>query len=128
MNDAREILIVKPSSLGDIVHTLPAAALIKQFMHLLPRSPHPAQALRQFSALARQILSRPDWVTVASHWVPDTQFNSLTQDGTERPDWVAVTSHWVPEAKPWQSNCLNKRATELSRPISVCQSAVIHAT
>jgi heptosyltransferase-1 len=30
LNESREILIVKPSSLGDIVHTLPAAALIKQ--------------------------------------------------------------------------------------------------
>ena len=38
-----------------------AAALIKQFTHLLPRSPNPAQALRQFNALTYQILSRPDW-------------------------------------------------------------------
>ena len=38
-----------------------AAALIKQFTHLLPRSPNPALALRQFNALTLQILSRPDW-------------------------------------------------------------------
>ena len=38
-----------------------AAALIKQFTYLLPRSPNPAQALRQFNALARQMLSNPDW-------------------------------------------------------------------
>ena len=38
-----------------------AAALIKQFTHLLPRSPNPAMALRQFNALTLQILSRPDW-------------------------------------------------------------------
>ncbi len=38
-----------------------AAALIKQFTLLLPRSPNPAQALRQFSALTRQLLTRPDW-------------------------------------------------------------------
>lgn len=38
-----------------------AAALIKQFTLLLPRSPNPAQALRQFSALTRQLLARPDW-------------------------------------------------------------------
>lgn len=40
-----------------------AAALIKQFTHLLPRSPNPAQALRQFTALTRQMLSRRDWTT-----------------------------------------------------------------
>jgi glutamate-ammonia-ligase adenylyltransferase len=38
-----------------------AAALIKQFTHLLPRSPNPAMALRQFNALTYQMLSRPDW-------------------------------------------------------------------
>jgi glutamate-ammonia-ligase adenylyltransferase len=38
-----------------------AAVLIKQFTLLLPRSPNPAQALRQFSALTRQLLTRPDW-------------------------------------------------------------------
>jgi glutamate-ammonia-ligase adenylyltransferase len=38
-----------------------AAALIKHFTHLLPASPNPAQALRQFSALTAQMLSRPDW-------------------------------------------------------------------
>jgi glutamate-ammonia-ligase adenylyltransferase len=35
-----------------------AAAIVKQFMHLLPRSPNPAQALRQFTALLRQTFSR----------------------------------------------------------------------
>ncbi|MDE2859905.1 MAG: hypothetical protein OYI31_02385 [Chloroflexota bacterium] len=38
-----------------------AAALIKQFTHLLPSSPNPAMALRQFNALTLQMLSRPDW-------------------------------------------------------------------
>ena len=38
-----------------------AAALIKHLTHLLPRSPNPALALRQFSALTHQMLSRPDW-------------------------------------------------------------------
>ncbi|GIW11028.1 MAG: hypothetical protein KatS3mg061_2085 [Dehalococcoidia bacterium] len=37
-----------------------ATALIKQFTHLLPRSPDPGQALRQFSALIREMLSRPE--------------------------------------------------------------------
>ncbi|MGE0227667.1 MAG: ACT domain-containing protein [Dehalococcoidia bacterium] len=40
-----------------------AAALIKQFTLLLPRSPNPAQALRQFSALTRQLLARPEWTS-----------------------------------------------------------------
>ncbi|MCI0440675.1 MAG: glutamine synthetase adenylyltransferase, partial [Chloroflexi bacterium] len=39
-----------------------AAALIKQFTRLLPRSPNPAQALRQFNALTQQILASPDWM------------------------------------------------------------------
>lgn len=42
-------------------HLRVAAALIKQFTHLLPHSPNPSQALRQFSALTGQMLSRPDW-------------------------------------------------------------------
>jgi [glutamine synthetase] adenylyltransferase / [glutamine synthetase]-adenylyl-L-tyrosine phosphorylase len=47
----------------DRIHELRvAAALIKQFTHILPYSPNPAQAFRQFSALAREMLSRPDWV------------------------------------------------------------------
>ena len=40
-----------------------AAALIKQFTHLLPNAPDPAQALRQFNALTAQLLARPDWVS-----------------------------------------------------------------
>ncbi len=39
-----------------------AATLIKQFTHLLPRAPNPAQALSQFSALTLQMLSNPDWI------------------------------------------------------------------
>lgn len=38
------------------------AALVKQFMHLLPRAPNPPQALRQFTALLGQILRRPRWL------------------------------------------------------------------
>ena len=38
-----------------------ATALINQFTLLLPRSPNPAQALLQFHAMTRQMLSRPDW-------------------------------------------------------------------
>lgn len=40
-----------------------AAALIKQFTHLLPRSPNPQQALRQFNALIKQLLSQADWTS-----------------------------------------------------------------
>jgi glutamate-ammonia-ligase adenylyltransferase len=38
-----------------------AVALIKQFTVLLPHAPDPAQALREFSALTRQLLANPDW-------------------------------------------------------------------
>ena len=38
-----------------------AAALIKQFTHLLPTAPDPGQALRQFNLLTSQLLSHPDW-------------------------------------------------------------------
>ena len=40
-----------------------AAALIKQFTHLLPNAPDPGQALRQFNLLTSQLLSRPDWTS-----------------------------------------------------------------
>ena len=40
-----------------------AAALIKQFTHLLPNAPDSAQALRQFNSLTAQLLARPDWVS-----------------------------------------------------------------
>jgi glutamate-ammonia-ligase adenylyltransferase len=38
-----------------------ATTLIKEFTHLLPRSPDPGQAMRQFNALIGQMLSRPQW-------------------------------------------------------------------
>ncbi len=37
-----------------------AAALIKQFTHLLPHAPNPGQALRQFSALCRRMIVRAE--------------------------------------------------------------------
>ncbi len=40
-----------------------ATTLIKHFTSLLPRSPHPGQALRQFDALVAQMLSKPEWTT-----------------------------------------------------------------
>jgi glutamate-ammonia-ligase adenylyltransferase len=46
---------------GRILELRAAAALIKHFTYLLPRSPNPALALRQFHALTQQILSQPDW-------------------------------------------------------------------
>lgn len=39
-----------------------AAVLIKQFTHLLPGAPNPAQALRQFSVLAQEVLRWRDWL------------------------------------------------------------------
>lgn len=46
----------------DRLHELrAAAALMKHFTFLLPRSSNPSQALHQFNALTRQMLSRPDW-------------------------------------------------------------------
>ncbi len=44
-----------------------AAALIKQFTHLLPVAPDPGQALRQFDALTAHLLSRPDWTSEMRH-------------------------------------------------------------
>ncbi len=39
-----------------------AAALVRQFIHLLPRSPDPAQALRQFAAFLRRVFARKTWM------------------------------------------------------------------
>jgi glutamate-ammonia-ligase adenylyltransferase len=39
-----------------------AAALVKQFTHLLPRAPDPSQALRQFTALLHQMFARAEWL------------------------------------------------------------------
>ena len=38
-----------------------ATALVKQFTHLLPHSPDPGQALRQFHMFLRELLARPRW-------------------------------------------------------------------
>jgi glutamate-ammonia-ligase adenylyltransferase len=38
-----------------------ATALVKHFTHLLPHSPDPGQALRQFHAFVRELLARPGW-------------------------------------------------------------------
>ncbi len=65
--ETRDVLMVSGRDGGKIVgeeqlrEVRVAAALIKQFTHLLPRSPNPAMALRQFNALTLQMLSRPDW-------------------------------------------------------------------
>ena len=36
-------------------------ALVKEFTYLLPRSPNPGQALRQFRELVLQMLEKPEW-------------------------------------------------------------------
>ncbi|MBI4202532.1 MAG: hypothetical protein HY532_05405 [Chloroflexi bacterium] len=58
LTDAAGRKITSPAKLQEL---RVAAALIKQFTHLLPRSPNPAQALGQFNALARQMLSNANW-------------------------------------------------------------------
>lgn len=56
-----------------------AATLIKQFTHLLPRSPNPALALRQFNALTLQMLSRPDWSSGLQDLESATVMGTLAQ-------------------------------------------------
>lgn len=56
-----------------------AAALIKQFTHLLPRSPNPALALRQFNALTYQMLSRPDWSSDLRNLESSTVLGTLAE-------------------------------------------------
>ena len=56
-----------------------AATLIKQFTHLLPRSPNPAMALRQFNALTLQMLSRPDWSSGLQDLESATVMGTLAQ-------------------------------------------------
>src|SRR4029077_5387440 len=58
VTDARRRPILDPQGIEEL---RVATTLIKQFTYLLPRSPNPGQALRQFSSLIRQIVSRPEW-------------------------------------------------------------------
>jgi glutamine synthetase adenylyltransferase len=76
VTDARARKILEP----DRIHELRvAAALIKQFTHLLPRSPNPAQALRQVGNLARQMLARPDWVADLQSLESDAVLRTLAE-------------------------------------------------
>ena len=52
--------VVQPHGIHELKY---AAALIKQFTHLLTHAPDPALALRQFGKLTRRMLDRPDWVS-----------------------------------------------------------------
>ena len=58
VTDARRRPILDPQGIEEL---RVATTMIKQFTHLLPRSPNPGQALRQFSSLIRQMVSRPEW-------------------------------------------------------------------
>ncbi|MBI4310440.1 MAG: hypothetical protein HY681_01555 [Chloroflexi bacterium] len=58
LTDASGHKITSPERLHEL---RVAAALIIQFTYLLPNSPNPAQALRQFNALALQMLANPGW-------------------------------------------------------------------
>jgi len=60
VTDRRHRKITRPGGEDELRY---AAALIKQFTHLLPKAPNPVLALRQFGKLTRRLLSRPDWVT-----------------------------------------------------------------
>lgn len=81
--ETRDVFWVTEARGGKIVdsarvHELRVATvLIKHFTHLLPRSPNPAQALRQFSALMRQMLSRPDWTAELSNLESQSVLNTL---------------------------------------------------
>jgi glutamate-ammonia-ligase adenylyltransferase len=58
VTDARGQKITSPEKLRELRTT---TALIKQFTHLLPRSPNPEHALTHFSDFLAQLLSRPEW-------------------------------------------------------------------
>lgn len=53
---------------GQLANSLrTATALIKQFTYLLPRSPDPGQALRQFGEMIREMLRQPSWTGELAH-------------------------------------------------------------
>jgi glutamate-ammonia-ligase adenylyltransferase len=60
ITDAQHRPIVDESGVEEL---LAATSLIKQFTFLLPRSPNPGLALRQFNALIAQLRSHPAWVS-----------------------------------------------------------------
>jgi glutamate-ammonia-ligase adenylyltransferase len=65
-----------------------ATTLIKQFTYLLPRSPNPSQALRQFNALIAHLLSRPAWYAdLASLESPAVMENLADVMGVSRFLW-----------------------------------------
>lgn len=65
-----------------------ACALIKQFAFLLPHSPNPGQAIRQFRALASRLLAKPDWAAdFASMQSVDTMHTLAELMGVSRFLW-----------------------------------------
>jgi glutamate-ammonia-ligase adenylyltransferase len=44
-----------------------ATTLVKQFTHLLPHSPDPGQAVRQFNAFVKELLTRPQWTAALAN-------------------------------------------------------------
>ena len=56
-----------------------ATSLIKQFTHLLPLSPNPTLALRQFQALVRQMLSSPRWASESQDLQSTTVLETLAE-------------------------------------------------
>ncbi|HVS34934.1 MAG TPA: putative nucleotidyltransferase substrate binding domain-containing protein [Gemmataceae bacterium] len=65
-----------------------ATALVKQFTHLLPHSPDPGQALRQFHLFVRELLTRPRWTdALADLESPDVLETLAQMMGVSRFLW-----------------------------------------
>jgi glutamate-ammonia-ligase adenylyltransferase len=65
-----------------------ACALIKQFAHLLPHSPNPGQAIRQFRDLASRLLAKPELAAdFASVQTEDTMTTLAEMMGVSRFLW-----------------------------------------
>lgn len=56
-----------------------ATSLIKRFTHLLPLSPNPTLALRQFQSLVRQMLSSPNWASESQDLQSTTVLETLAE-------------------------------------------------
>ncbi len=56
-----------------------ATALVKQFTHLLPHSPDPGQALRQFHGFVRELMSRPRWTDALADLESPVVLETLAQ-------------------------------------------------
>jgi glutamate-ammonia-ligase adenylyltransferase len=70
----------RPIRDDDRIHELRVGtALVKQFTHLLPHSPHPGQALRQFHTFVRELLGRPRWTAALADLESPSVLETLAQ-------------------------------------------------